>query len=122
MLRVTLGCLAVQALQPGEASSEEEDEGQLQEERPTSGSSKLAYTQEQANLRSSFLQVCTQLHASYTAVPKQNLRNPSIEIFALRASADSACPGGQFEIFRSGSVSLIPGLLSCQKHAFPDIH
>ena len=58
-LGINLGCLGVQALQPGEASSEEEDEGQLQEERPTSGSSKLAYTQEQANLRSSFLQVCT---------------------------------------------------------------
>ena len=46
---------STQAMQPDEASSEEGD-GHPVEARPTSGSSRLAYTQEQANLRSQFLQ------------------------------------------------------------------
>ena len=42
-------------MQPEGASSDEDDE-QHEQVRPTSGSSKLAYTQEQASLRDQFLQ------------------------------------------------------------------
>ena len=52
-----------QAMQPDAASSDEDD-GQHEEVRPTSGSSKLAYTQEQASLRAQFLQAsCHSLYS-----------------------------------------------------------